>query len=140
MQACRGVGGGERSLWKVELEGAFESPPNRGRVPPRTGSAPCLHEGRSTKAHHPQACTRQGLRRVPPQRAAPPRAGRRLGGACQPLCSCGNTCPRARPILPQACNRQNLYCVPLYDSLGENAIEFIINHSETSAVFVQVGL
>ncbi len=30
----------------------------------------------------------------------------------------------------------SLYCVPLYDSLGENAIEFIINHSESSIVFV----
>ncbi len=31
--------------------------------------------------------------------------------------------------LPQACNRQSVYCVPLYDTLGENAIEYIINHS-----------
>lgn len=29
----------------------------------------------------------------------------------------------------------SLYCVPLYDSLGENAIEYIINHSEASVVF-----
>ena len=28
------------------------------------------------------------------------------------------------------------YCVPLYDSLGENAIEFIIHHSEATIVFV----
>ncbi len=35
----------------------------------------------------------------------------------------------------QACNRMSLYCVPLYDSLGENAIEYIINHSEASVVF-----
>lgn len=27
-------------------------------------------------------------------------------------------------------------CVPLYDSLGENAIEYIINHAEASSVFV----
>ena len=39
-------------------------------------------------------------------------------------------------ILPQALNRINAQCVPLYDSLGENAIEFIINHSESSIVFV----
>ena len=39
-------------------------------------------------------------------------------------------------LLPlQACNRMSLYCVPLYDSLGENAIEFIINHSESTIVF-----
>lgn len=36
----------------------------------------------------------------------------------------------------QACNRQSIYCVPLYDSLGENAVEFIINHSESSILFV----
>lgn len=36
----------------------------------------------------------------------------------------------------QACNRQSLYCVPLYDSLGENAVEFTLNHSESSVVFV----
>ena len=36
----------------------------------------------------------------------------------------------------QACNRQSVYCVPLYDSLGENAVEFIINHSESSIIFV----
>jgi hypothetical protein len=29
-------------------------------------------------------------------------------------------------------------CVPLYDSLGENAIEYIINHAETMVAFVQV--
>ncbi len=27
-------------------------------------------------------------------------------------------------------------CVPLYDSLGENAIEFIVDHSEAVATFV----
>ena len=36
----------------------------------------------------------------------------------------------------QACNRLNSPCVPLYDSLGENAIEFIINHAEASVAFV----
>lgn len=48
----------------------------------------------------------------------------------------GANCPEWM-LAMQACNRQNLYCVPLYDSLGENAIEYIINHSETTAVFVQ---
>jgi len=37
---------------------------------------------------------------------------------------------------PQACNRMSSPCVPLYDSLGENAIEFIINHAEASVAFV----
>ncbi|WIA35224.1 hypothetical protein OEZ86_003686 [Tetradesmus obliquus] len=30
----------------------------------------------------------------------------------------------------QACNRMSYECVPLYDTLGENAVEFIVNHSE----------
>jgi long-subunit acyl-CoA synthetase (AMP-forming) len=37
---------------------------------------------------------------------------------------------------PQACNRMSLHCVPLYDTLGENAIEYIINHSEAVVAFV----
>jgi long-chain acyl-CoA synthetase len=37
----------------------------------------------------------------------------------------------------QACNRMSYVCVPLYDTLGENAVEFILNHSEASVVFVQ---
>ena len=36
----------------------------------------------------------------------------------------------------QACNRQSAYCVPLYDSLGEDAIEYIIGHASCSVVFV----
>ena len=32
------------------------------------------------------------------------------------------------PPTPQACNRMAMHCVPLYDSLGENAIEYIVNH------------
>jgi long-chain acyl-CoA synthetase len=35
----------------------------------------------------------------------------------------------------QACNRMNLYCIPLYDTLGENAIEYIVKHSEASVLF-----
>lgn len=48
----------------------------------------------------------------------------------------GVNCPEWM-IAMQGCNRMNLYCIPLYDSLGENAIEFIINHSEASIVFSQ---
>merc|ERR1711977_463028 len=36
----------------------------------------------------------------------------------------------------QACNRVNAACVPLYDTLGENAVEYILNHAECKAVFV----
>jgi len=39
-------------------------------------------------------------------------------------------------IAMQACNRMGYVCVPIYDSLGEHAVEYIINHSETSMVFV----
>jgi hypothetical protein len=39
---------------------------------------------------------------------------------CNPHCRC--------PL--QACNRMSYQCVPLYDTLGENAVEYIINHSE----------
>jgi hypothetical protein len=40
---------------------------------------------------------------------------------CVLLCCC---------CIPQACNRMSYQCVPLYDTLGENAVEYIINHSE----------
>ena len=36
----------------------------------------------------------------------------------------------------QACNRQGAYCVPLYDSLGEDAIEYIVGHASCYIVFV----
>ena len=36
----------------------------------------------------------------------------------------------------QACSRMGLVCVPLYESLGENAIEYIIDHSEASFIVV----
>ena len=48
----------------------------------------------------------------------------------------GANCPEWM-LAMQACNRMTIYCVPLYDSLGENAIEYIINHSESSIIFTQ---
>jgi long-subunit acyl-CoA synthetase (AMP-forming) len=36
----------------------------------------------------------------------------------------------------QACNRNNFVCVPLYETLGEDAIEFILQHSEARLVVV----
>ncbi|KVH91791.1 AMP-binding, conserved site-containing protein [Cynara cardunculus var. scolymus] len=39
--------------------------------------------------------------------------------------------------LMQACNAHGLYCVPLYDTLGANAIEFIICHAEVTLAFVE---
>ena len=47
----------------------------------------------------------------------------------------GANCPDWM-VAMQACNRQALACVPLYDSLGEHAIEFILRHSGCAAVFV----
>ncbi|KAI4372100.1 hypothetical protein MLD38_010379 [Melastoma candidum] len=37
----------------------------------------------------------------------------------------------------QACNAHGLYCVPLYDTLGAGAVEFIICHSEVSIAFIE---
>ncbi|PNW73635.1 hypothetical protein CHLRE_13g566650v5 [Chlamydomonas reinhardtii] len=47
----------------------------------------------------------------------------------------GANCPEWM-VAMQACNRMAMHCVPLYDSLGENAIEYIVNHSEAVAAFV----
>ncbi|XP_068309008.1 long chain acyl-CoA synthetase 4-like [Pyrus communis] len=35
----------------------------------------------------------------------------------------------------EACNAHGLYCVPLYDTLGAGAVEFIICHAEVSIAF-----
>ncbi|KAI3446056.1 hypothetical protein Pfo_002721 [Paulownia fortunei] len=40
-------------------------------------------------------------------------------------------------IAMEACNSQAITYVPLYDTLGANAVEFIINHAEVSIAFVQ---
>lgn len=40
-----------------------------------------------------------------------------------------------RGLLLQACNRQTAYCVPLYDTLGPDAVEYIIGHAEVTIVF-----
>uniref|UniRef100_A0A5B7BY01 Long-chain-fatty-acid--CoA ligase n=1 Tax=Davidia involucrata TaxID=16924 RepID=A0A5B7BY01_DAVIN len=37
----------------------------------------------------------------------------------------------------QACNAHGLYCVPLYDTLGAGAVEYIICHAEISITFVE---
>ncbi|KAF5197637.1 Long chain acyl-coa synthetase [Thalictrum thalictroides] len=37
----------------------------------------------------------------------------------------------------EACNAHGMHCVPLYDSLGAGAVEFIICHAEISVVFVE---
>ncbi|KAH6820496.1 AMP-dependent synthetase and ligase family protein [Perilla frutescens var. hirtella] len=40
-------------------------------------------------------------------------------------------------ISMEACNAHGLYCVPLYDTLGAGAIEFIICHAEVALAFVE---
>ncbi|KAL8244818.1 hypothetical protein R6Q59_011076 [Mikania micrantha] len=37
----------------------------------------------------------------------------------------------------EACNAHGLYCVPLYDTLGAGAVEFIICHAEVKIAFVE---
>ncbi|GAB4853943.1 eukaryotic long-chain fatty acid CoA synthetase (LC-FACS) [Ancistrocladus abbreviatus] len=48
----------------------------------------------------------------------------------------GSNCPEWI-IAMEACNSQAITYVPLYDTLGANAVEFIINHAEISIAFVQ---
>ncbi|KAK0586908.1 hypothetical protein LWI29_014256 [Acer saccharum] len=48
----------------------------------------------------------------------------------------GANCPEWI-VSMEACNAHGLYCVPLYDTLGAGAIEFIICHSEVSIAFVE---
>jgi long-chain acyl-CoA synthetase len=45
-------------------------------------------------------------------------------------------CPEWMLVI-QACNRTSLIIVPLYDSLGESAVEYTVNHSETTIVFIE---
>ncbi|CAL0332016.1 unnamed protein product [Lupinus luteus] len=40
-------------------------------------------------------------------------------------------------ISMEACNAHGLYCVPLYDTLGAGAVEFIIAHAEVSIAFAE---
>lgn len=37
----------------------------------------------------------------------------------------------------EACNAHGIYCVPLYDTLGAGAVEFVICHAEVSIAFVE---
>ncbi|CAA7393849.1 unnamed protein product [Spirodela intermedia] len=48
----------------------------------------------------------------------------------------GSNCPEW-VIAMEACNSHGVCYVPLYDTLGANAVEFIINHAEVSIAFVQ---
>eukprot|EP00958_Prasinococcus_capsulatus_P029245 scaffold7382_cov406-Prasinococcus_capsulatus_cf.AAC.16 len=36
----------------------------------------------------------------------------------------------------QACSAYNYICTPLYDTLGDETVEYVVNHAEISIVFV----
>ncbi|CAN8308200.1 unnamed protein product [Cochlearia groenlandica] len=55
------------------------------------------------------------------------------GGKCGIF---GANCPEWI-ISMEACNAHGLYCIPLYDTLGAGAVEFIISHAEVSIAFVE---
>ena len=40
-----------------------------------------------------------------------------------------------RAFYGQGCNRQSAYCVPLYDTLGPDAVQYIVTHAQVSLVF-----
>uniref|UniRef100_A0ACD5XVA4 Uncharacterized protein n=1 Tax=Avena sativa TaxID=4498 RepID=A0ACD5XVA4_AVESA len=48
----------------------------------------------------------------------------------------GANCPQW-VVAMQACNGYNLVCVPLYDTLGAGAVDYIIGHAEIDVVFIQ---
>ncbi|XAR61442.1 Long-chain-fatty-acid--CoA ligase [Bertholletia excelsa] len=48
----------------------------------------------------------------------------------------GSNCPQWI-VAMEACSAHSLICVPLYDSLGQGAVNFIIGHAEIDFVFVQ---
>ncbi|CAL4903045.1 unnamed protein product [Urochloa decumbens] len=48
----------------------------------------------------------------------------------------GTNCPQWI-VAMQACNGYSLICVPLYDTLGAGAVDYIIDHAEIDVVFIQ---
>ncbi|KAK3164958.1 hypothetical protein QOZ80_1AG0027070 [Eleusine coracana subsp. coracana] len=48
----------------------------------------------------------------------------------------GANCPEWI-ITMEACNAHGIYCVPLYDTLGAGAVEFILCHAEVEIAFVE---
>ncbi|WOL10254.1 long chain acyl-CoA synthetase 1 isoform X1 [Canna indica] len=48
----------------------------------------------------------------------------------------GANCPQWI-VAMEACNGYSLICVPLYDTLGSEAVEYIIGHAEIEVAFVQ---
>jgi long-chain acyl-CoA synthetase len=48
----------------------------------------------------------------------------------------GSNCPQWI-VAMQACNGYSLICVPLYDTLGAGAVDYIIDHAEIDVIFIQ---
>ncbi|XP_048231197.1 long chain acyl-CoA synthetase 1 isoform X2 [Ricinus communis] len=48
----------------------------------------------------------------------------------------GSNCPQWI-VAMEACSAHSLVCVPLYDTLGPNAVNFIVDHAEIDFAFVQ---
>ncbi|KAI3951732.1 hypothetical protein MKW98_013790 [Papaver atlanticum] len=48
----------------------------------------------------------------------------------------GSNCPQWI-VAMEVCNAHSLICVPLYDTLGSGAVDYIIEHAEVDYVFVQ---
>ncbi|KAM7521389.1 hypothetical protein LguiA_011291 [Lonicera macranthoides] len=48
----------------------------------------------------------------------------------------GSNCPQWI-VAMEACSAYSLICVPLYDTLGSGAVNFIIDHAEVDSVFIQ---
>ncbi|XP_047311914.1 long chain acyl-CoA synthetase 1-like [Impatiens glandulifera] len=48
----------------------------------------------------------------------------------------GSNCPQWI-VAMETCSAHSLICVPLYDTLGAGAVEFILDHAEVEFVFVQ---
>nr|GEV35037.1 long chain acyl-CoA synthetase 1-like [Tanacetum cinerariifolium] len=62
-----------------------------------------------------------------------------MASGLQPGCKVGiygANCPQWI-VAMEACNAQGLICVPLYDTLGAGAVNFILEHAEIDIVFVQ---
>ncbi|KAI3990578.1 hypothetical protein MKX01_022878 [Papaver californicum] len=59
--------------------------------------------------------------------------GAEKGGRCGIY---GINCPEWVMSM-EACNAHGIYCVPLYDTLGAGAVEFILCHAEVSIVFAE---
>ncbi|KAJ4749578.1 Long chain acyl-CoA synthetase 4 [Rhynchospora pubera] len=59
--------------------------------------------------------------------------GIKKGGRCGIY---GANCPEWIMSM-EACNAHGIYCVPLYDTLGAGAVEFILCHAEVEIAFVE---